>query len=301
MEVQLDQLIVDPAMSPRAGIDHSWIEELAENVDQFEPVTVVDTADGTYLADGFHRYYAAQRRGQDKLPAVRHKGTREDAHDLAVILNMRHGMKLSHEEKRAAVLNFAAWHSDLSNREIARRLGVAFSFVDDVVVVKRETEGLEQTLPFSHEVELARSDLSPETRRQLREAAAQQPWRSQVELREAIQTVSSPRVAEGYKQRVLRREVPPVTFTASGEPAFSQQQISEMAADVLEGDVRVKFANSWRAATEMDLLDQLEVLATADKGTLEMVIQNGPRHVAWVQRLVDLAREKLEVIGQIDD
>ena len=63
---------------------------------------------------------------------------------------------------------------------------------------------------------------------------------------------------------------------------------------------KINFADGWKAAMYLDLLDQLEILGRMDQGGLEMIVQSAPAHIAWVQRLPDLARQKLKLVGDIN-
>lgn len=299
MELPLSRIIVDLDINPRDRIHRDWVEDLADNIDAIDPVVVVGTPEGDVLADGFHRYYACQRAGKETIEAERRRGTRQDARDLAIILNLRHGMKLSHEERRQAIIDYHERHPALDHRELARTLNLDPSTVRDALEWHQQTKTVERPLAYSEERELARSNLPPPQKERLREAAREARW-TKDDLRQALETVESPEISEEYKERVMRREAPPVTFTRQGEPAFTEKQVMEMAHKVVADDIGVRFARGWKAAMELGLLEPFEVLANADKGALEMIVRNGPSHVDWMQRLIQLAREKLEIIDEVD-
>lgn len=91
------------------------------------PVVVFRDRDGqSWLADGFHRCYGAQRAGLDAIAADVREGTQRDAILYAVGANAQHGLRRTNADKRRAVeilLRDAEW-SAKSDRWIATATGV---------------------------------------------------------------------------------------------------------------------------------------------------------------------------------
>ncbi|HEX8325116.1 MAG TPA: hypothetical protein VF595_14525 [Tepidisphaeraceae bacterium] len=84
-----------------------------------------------WLADGYHRWHAAEIGGPQTIAADVRAGGPGEAILHSVGLNAEHGWRRSHDDKRRAVLtlfNDPEW-SGWSDREIARRCGVGAPFV----------------------------------------------------------------------------------------------------------------------------------------------------------------------------
>jgi predicted transcriptional regulator len=101
----------------------------------FPPITVfLDEAGTYYLADGFHRFLAAQRNEQFTIAADVHQGTRLDALWFALGANRTHGQRLSKQDKSHAVkLALEAWPERMQ-RDIAAQVGCSTSLVSKVVM-----------------------------------------------------------------------------------------------------------------------------------------------------------------------
>ncbi len=127
--VALDTLRLDGGTQARVAIATLVVDEYAAAMQGgavFPPVIVFRDGEALWLADGFHRVYAAIQLGKTTISATIHPGTRRDAVLYAVGANARHGLRRSNADKRRAVqllLDDPQWRQ-WSNREIARRCGV---------------------------------------------------------------------------------------------------------------------------------------------------------------------------------
>ena len=122
----VDLPIAAIAQSPAlraGGVDSSHVATLAELVESWPPI-VVRLADYTVI-DGRHRLAAAACLGLDHIRAVLFDGTTEDAYVEFVRRNVGHGLPLSVDERRAAVLRILEKHSGRSDRSIAELCGVS--------------------------------------------------------------------------------------------------------------------------------------------------------------------------------
>src|SRR5205823_5179268 len=94
---------------------------------KFPPLVVFDDCHQLWLADGFHRYAAAQRAGLTEIDVQVDEGMRHDAILYAVFANGKNGIRWTRADKRRAVKmllacpEWAGW----SDREISRRCGVS--------------------------------------------------------------------------------------------------------------------------------------------------------------------------------
>lgn len=132
--LQLDEIRIDGGTQPRASIDQELLSEYADAMqagDIFPPVTVFYDGVHHWLADGFHRYWANQKIGANKLEAEIRHGTQRDAVLFSVGANAAHGGRRTNEDKRRAVLTLLKdeeW-GKWSDTEIARRANVNQSTV----------------------------------------------------------------------------------------------------------------------------------------------------------------------------
>ena len=92
----------------------------------FPPIVVFFDGAHHWLADGFHRCFAADEAGLIDIEADVKQGTKRDAILYAVGANANHGLRRTNADKRRAVmtlLNDEEW-AQWSDSEIARRSGV---------------------------------------------------------------------------------------------------------------------------------------------------------------------------------
>lgn len=113
-----------PSDSPRLdGVSHDHAQALAESGRELEPI-LVHKATGR-VVDGMHRLRAALLRGARDLPVRYVEGSSADLFVRSVAANTRHGLPLTREDRRAAVLRILASHPHWSDRAIAAVSGVS--------------------------------------------------------------------------------------------------------------------------------------------------------------------------------
>lgn len=128
--LKLGSIRLDGGTQPRAAIDRAVVEEYASSMregDLFPPLTVFYDGKDYWLADGFHRYEAAQAAGKTEIDCDVKQGTRRDAILHSVGVNADHGFRRTNEDKRRAVetlLRDAEWVK-WSDREIGRQCRVS--------------------------------------------------------------------------------------------------------------------------------------------------------------------------------
>jgi N6-adenosine-specific RNA methylase IME4 len=135
--IRLDDLTLDPATQPRAGLDLAVVADYAEAMAAgatFPALTVYSDGASYWLADGWHRVAGARQAGLAELPAEVREGSRRDAILHSCGANAEHGARRTNEDKRRAVLTLLGdeeW-SRWSDREIARRCRVGHAFVSNL-------------------------------------------------------------------------------------------------------------------------------------------------------------------------
>ncbi len=134
ISLPLSQIRTDGGTQPREYLNELVLEEYVEAMAEgaaFPPVTLFFDGVHHWLADGFHRFFAAKKYGVDTLLAETHQGTRRDAILFAAGANATHGLRRTNADKRRAVMTLLQdeeWQR-WSNREMARQCGVTHTFV----------------------------------------------------------------------------------------------------------------------------------------------------------------------------
>jgi len=133
-EIKITDIIAEVDVQSRVGLKNDFIDEYAEDLElgaEFPPVDVF--YDGTYyfLTDGFHRYEAYKKVGEESITANIHPGTRRDATLFSVGVNAKHGIRRTNADKQKAVrklLGDDEWVK-MSDGEIAKHCAVSQPFV----------------------------------------------------------------------------------------------------------------------------------------------------------------------------
>ncbi|WP_128429353.1 transcriptional regulator [Streptomyces cyaneus] len=138
---QVEIGVLRPADSPRFAIDLEHVKRLAENEAELPPILV--HRETMRVVDGMHRVHAMILRNQRTLAAQWFEGDERDAFTHAVEANARHGLPLSREERREAVLRILQYHPEWSDRSIAKLSGLSAKYV----AAMRRQAGDEGTQP----------------------------------------------------------------------------------------------------------------------------------------------------------
>jgi hypothetical protein len=135
--LKLDAIAFDAGTQIRAALDPQLVTDYADAMTsgaQFPPIVVFHDGSAHYLADGFHRFMAAQRNQWREIDAEIRPGTKEDALWFALGANKANGKRLSEADKKhAIVLAFQAW-PDRSQRDIAAQIGCSQQYVQQLRV-----------------------------------------------------------------------------------------------------------------------------------------------------------------------
>jgi ParB-like chromosome segregation protein Spo0J len=132
--VGLNNITVDPEIQSRVKCDREFERQFAEAMlrgDLFPPVDVFWDGEAYLLADGFHRYSAHQRVGQDNIRCRIHEGSRRDAIVFSAGANRAFSIPRTLDDMRkAAGMLFAddEWFNK-SAEQIAKHIGVRGSTI----------------------------------------------------------------------------------------------------------------------------------------------------------------------------
>lgn len=133
MIVPVDQIRADIQAQPRAAINTEIVEQYAGEMGDgatFPPIIVFHDGKTYWIADGFHRFYAASNLGLAVMDCDVREGGLRDAILFSCSANASHGLRRTNEDKRRAVMRLLddmEW-SMWSDREIGRRCGVSHDF-----------------------------------------------------------------------------------------------------------------------------------------------------------------------------
>lgn len=133
-DVKLSEIDWDSSVQARLGLDADVVEEYAELMRtgvKMAPVLLFHDGERYYIVDGFHRIDAANDLKKRKIRADVKRGTKEQAAWEALAANKTHGLRRTNGDKHRAV-ELALKHPtscDLSNREIAKHVGVSEGLV----------------------------------------------------------------------------------------------------------------------------------------------------------------------------
>ncbi|GAJ08392.1 unnamed protein product, partial [marine sediment metagenome] len=126
-EVSIKEVKTSTDFTMRKELDKELIVQYKENlsiiIDQ-NPIKIYDTPSGLILYDGFHRLSAARQLNWTKIKAIVKKGSVQDAHAAACLANLKHGKPLTKDERKKAIQEYIKLKVKISNRLIARDIGV---------------------------------------------------------------------------------------------------------------------------------------------------------------------------------
>jgi hypothetical protein len=135
MRVPLADIAFDAGTQVRAAINEQVVTDYAERMTdgvEFPPIVLFHDGNAHYLADGFHRYMAAQRNQFRDIEADVRAGTKEDALWFALGANKVNGQRMTEADKTHAVaLALRQWPEKMQ-REIAEQIGCSESLVSKV-------------------------------------------------------------------------------------------------------------------------------------------------------------------------
>jgi ParB-like chromosome segregation protein Spo0J len=133
--IKLVDIRADAGTQSRARINEEAVAEYAERMeagDKFPPVDVFHDGNEYYLADGFHRIFAANRNRLATFDCVIHKGTLKDAIWFSIGANTSNGVRRSPADKKCAIEIALSKFPDRTQEQIAGHVGCAQSYVHKV-------------------------------------------------------------------------------------------------------------------------------------------------------------------------
>ncbi|MEM7170434.1 MAG: ParB/RepB/Spo0J family partition protein [Pseudomonadota bacterium] len=136
-QISIAEIRTDGGTQPRCNMSEELVKEYAEameNGKEFPPVTLFWDGADYWLADGFHRLFAANELGKADIAADVVPGSQRDAILHSVGANAQHGLRRTNSDKRRAVVTLLEdpeW-SQWSDRQIARYCAVSNNLVSRI-------------------------------------------------------------------------------------------------------------------------------------------------------------------------
>jgi hypothetical protein len=135
--VKLEHIRLDGGTQFRDQIDQNTVKQYTDcmrNGASFPPIQCTYDGVNYWIWDGFHRYFATQSVGFKEISVEYKPGTMEDAQDLALSANGKHGLPRNNATKRKQVETALGMerHANKSDREIAKLCDVSHPFVASI-------------------------------------------------------------------------------------------------------------------------------------------------------------------------
>jgi len=145
MKLKLNDIKLNKELTPREGINKSTVGIYENSFDELPPIDVfwIESKDGWWLVDGWHRYEAAKNLGKKQIEASEHQGTLDDAKEFSFDSNLKHGQPLTLNERREAARLKLIRHTERSDNWIGEDCGIADH------TVRRLREELEEAFEIS--------------------------------------------------------------------------------------------------------------------------------------------------------
>lgn len=133
VKLNIDVIRMDGDTQPREAIDADTVHEYAQAMLDgavFPPPKVLHDGREYWLVDGFHRVHAHRQAGNKTIPVEVDFGSVNEAQWQSLAANQTHGLKRSNADKARAVSLALKRRPELSDREIARHVGVSDRMVN---------------------------------------------------------------------------------------------------------------------------------------------------------------------------
>lgn len=136
-QLLVESIRIDGQTQSREKINEETVAEYAEamkgrDAKAWPPVTVYFDGVSFWLADGFHRFLAAQKIGKKNIRADVIQGTREDAAWASAGANLTHGLRRTNADKFKAVKMALQLRPETSDSALSDHCGASHTFVAEI-------------------------------------------------------------------------------------------------------------------------------------------------------------------------
>jgi hypothetical protein len=257
VKLSLSDIRIDGGTQPRTMMEWETVEEYAELYkagSNMPPVVVFYDGSINWLADGFHRYNAAQSAGLEAIDADVRSGTKLDAVWFSCSANQGHGIRRTNEDKRRAVLAALAHprSKGLSDRQIADHCGVSHNLVNEQ---RRLSSDDSKTKPELGKRKRSRSEPNQKKKTKAnRQAGAKKAREKKAEKKRAIEAATktvaggSPSKEEPKREQEQCKPLPVTTKPATAKPTVTAE--SPRVLDLIRRFTAERWLQSELAAIE---------------------------------------------------
>lgn len=134
---------------------------------------------------------------------------------------------------------------------------------------------------------------------QLIKAAEKREW-TPAELAAAVDILKDEETSLDCKTELLQGEADPI-LTEAGQPVILGDTLERRVAQAMAQDKVLPLNKAWDALSILESLDPKDVIDALDTFLLERVIKDIPRDIEYLNRLVRLARERLEFMEEVNE
>jgi len=286
-------LISDGASPRRSGPDLEHIRALAESDDPLPPILIQRST--MSVIDGMHRVLAAKMRGQEEIEARLIDGDQAICFVMAVSVNVKHGLPLSLDDRKAAAKRIIRFYPSWSDRKIASVSGLAARTVAGL----RDHPSLEDNHP---EGRIGRDGRArPVNAAERREIAAEIIGkRPDASLREIARHAGiSPETARKIRRQLCNGTTVQQLHNSVSAPAGSQPENADQsfALHALRRDPALRSKERGRLLLRM--LSVLEVLEENADQILSDISLHDMRWVAEASRACSHAWERFAYLAEL--
>lgn len=129
VKINVQQIKIDNDLNVRENIDPDTVTQYTDIIETMPPISCINSGDGVYLIDGFHRFEAIKQRSFTECDCMMYEGGWDTAIELAISLNCSHGRPFSPRERKTAAVRIIALHPDWTDNKIADCCGCSHNSV----------------------------------------------------------------------------------------------------------------------------------------------------------------------------
>ena len=260
-KMKITQLKIELQTQSRVNINQETVAEYADAMmdgAKFPPVTAVYDGKYYYLADGYHRYFAAKKAGLDDIECDVMNGTLRDAVLFSVGVNSTHGLPRNNEDKRKAVMTIlddVEW-AEWSDAIIAKKCHVSSAFVGRV----RKAINLEST--SRKYVNKHGTVVSVNTQNHGRPTQASEPVEEDIEPDHHVQELADANVELAEENTLLKDRLAVAAFEATPEEKVQlSETMEQLRATIKMQEAEIVALKASRDTLQQKNADMLKLLA----------------------------------------
>jgi len=264
--MKITQLKIELQTQSRVAINQDVVAEYADAMmdgEKFPPVTAFYDGKEHYLADGYHRYFAAKKAGLDEIDCDVKNGTLRDAVLFSVSVNSAHGLRRNNEDKRKSVmtllddLEWAEW-SDVT---IAKKCQVSSAFVGRVrKLLSLDAKARKYTSKYGNLITVDTTNLGRpiKTRKETIEEPIQEPEQDD----HHVQELSEANVELAEENTLLKDRLAIAAFAATPEEKVQlSETMEQLRATIKTQEAEIAALKSSRDTLQQKNADMLKLLA----------------------------------------